>query len=396
MFSSLYSWLAAGEMTGRFVFDLGQSLYEGGRPVAGRIMMQRGLESTATDPAAATADQPVSTGVMRLRIGLDYPVVPSSVLEIIEAYLNITTFLSESAGSYQTVDLENVMDVYWPLPLLYWSALPVASVVREVMWRFSDGPVRTDELAKRWLDRPLPLSLHPSENLSNADVTRSQRSLQHTSSRVRTESNRAARDGDMDDEQGGNHIEAESESESLSLTSSSKERRSNRRGSGGRGLKEQASSISSSTSTSSTNTRKATPPPPSGDTKTSRNNCKKNAPNNNNNENKKSRSRPLIELGIFGGHMNSHPVGQSVLHRLLALVPASDSSHSHSHVRTSSISGGGSGGAGPTAAADRGLSRDKFRLTLLALGLRADSTTSHTAGRVDRIVNLPADTTGTV
>jgi hypothetical protein len=36
MFSHLYTWLAEGEMTGRYIFDLGQSLYEGGRPEIGR------------------------------------------------------------------------------------------------------------------------------------------------------------------------------------------------------------------------------------------------------------------------------------------------------------------------------------------------------------------------
>jgi len=46
MFSHLYSWLAQGEMTGRFVFDLGQSLYEAGRPKIGHMMMQRGFETT--------------------------------------------------------------------------------------------------------------------------------------------------------------------------------------------------------------------------------------------------------------------------------------------------------------------------------------------------------------
>ena len=46
MFSHLYSWLAEGEMTGRFVFDLGQSLYEAGRPKIGHMMMQRGFETT--------------------------------------------------------------------------------------------------------------------------------------------------------------------------------------------------------------------------------------------------------------------------------------------------------------------------------------------------------------
>ena len=36
-YSRLY---AAGDMTGRFIFDLGQSLYEGGRPQVGSMMMR--------------------------------------------------------------------------------------------------------------------------------------------------------------------------------------------------------------------------------------------------------------------------------------------------------------------------------------------------------------------
>jgi hypothetical protein len=45
MFSSLYEWLSVGEMTGRFVFDLGQALYERGKPQIGKMMMQRGFET---------------------------------------------------------------------------------------------------------------------------------------------------------------------------------------------------------------------------------------------------------------------------------------------------------------------------------------------------------------
>lgn len=36
LFSNLYQWLAEGEISGRFLFDLGQSLYEGGRPYIGK------------------------------------------------------------------------------------------------------------------------------------------------------------------------------------------------------------------------------------------------------------------------------------------------------------------------------------------------------------------------
>ena len=46
MFSNLHEWISKGEMTGRFVFDLGQALYEGGRPNIGHAMMRRGLETS--------------------------------------------------------------------------------------------------------------------------------------------------------------------------------------------------------------------------------------------------------------------------------------------------------------------------------------------------------------
>ena len=151
MFSNLHAWLSAGEMTGRFVFDLGQSLYETGRPKVGHMMMQRGFETSD-----AAAEGVVSTEIVKMRLALDYPVVPDTVLEIVEAYLNMTNYLAATARSYVSVDLENVMDVYWPLPLLWWSALPVMPVLSEVMWRFEGGPERQDAAAQVWL-RPAAL-----------------------------------------------------------------------------------------------------------------------------------------------------------------------------------------------------------------------------------------------
>ena len=50
----------------------------------------------------------VSTEIVTLRLALDYPVVPGSILEIVEAYLNMTSHLSSSSRSYNTVNLENV------------------------------------------------------------------------------------------------------------------------------------------------------------------------------------------------------------------------------------------------------------------------------------------------
>ena len=45
-------------MSGRFVFDLGQSLYEGGKPAIGGLMMTRGFLT-----ADATLEGEVSTEV---------------------------------------------------------------------------------------------------------------------------------------------------------------------------------------------------------------------------------------------------------------------------------------------------------------------------------------------
>ena len=68
-----------------------------------------------------------------MRLALDYPVVPDTILEVIEGYLNMTNYLAATARVYTSVELENVMDVYWPLPLLWWSGLPVMPVVSEVL-----------------------------------------------------------------------------------------------------------------------------------------------------------------------------------------------------------------------------------------------------------------------
>lgn len=120
-------------MTGRFIFDIGQSLFEGGRPIIGYRMMLNGYE---------TSDQVeegvVSANIVNMRLILDVPVIPNTLLEIIESYLNMTTFLSLTAQSYTTIELENIMDIYWPLPLLYWTCLPINPIMNELLWRFDE------------------------------------------------------------------------------------------------------------------------------------------------------------------------------------------------------------------------------------------------------------------
>jgi len=147
LFSNLYQWVSAGEMAGRFVFDLGQSLYEGGRPRIGQMMMIRGFETSDVE-----MEGEVSSYVVNMRLALDYPVVPESILQILESYLNMTNYLSSTSSSYVAIDFENIVDIYWPLPLLAWSGLPVMPVLTELMWRFEGGPVRSDRLSQFWLN----------------------------------------------------------------------------------------------------------------------------------------------------------------------------------------------------------------------------------------------------
>lgn len=166
-FSQLMDWISRGHMSGRFVFDLGQSLYERGRPLVGREMMMRGFATS--DVALEGA---VSVQVVTLRLAMEYPVVPESILHIVESYLNITQYLSQSTGNANThkIELENMIDVFWPLPLLWWSALPMAPVLQELITNyFHKEPIRSDAVASLWLQNqlqctPLPINPRPKYN----------------------------------------------------------------------------------------------------------------------------------------------------------------------------------------------------------------------------------------
>ena len=57
MFSNLYQWLTDGEITDRF---LRQSLYEGGRPLAGKMMMKWGRLSLDYPSRSCTSWRPTS------------------------------------------------------------------------------------------------------------------------------------------------------------------------------------------------------------------------------------------------------------------------------------------------------------------------------------------------
>merc|ERR1719223_636485 len=92
-FSNLHRWVTEGELKGRFIFDMGQALYEDGRPRIGMMMMQRGRASTDL-----ASEGYVSEEVVRMRLAMDYPVVPDTFTEIVDAYFNMTSFLSATSA----------------------------------------------------------------------------------------------------------------------------------------------------------------------------------------------------------------------------------------------------------------------------------------------------------
>lgn len=260
MFSNLYSWLDGNEMQGRFAFDIGQALYESGRPIAGKLMMIRGYETLD-----AAAEGIVSTQVVNMRLSLDYPVIPSSLSEVLEAYLNMTRYLSDSSETYVEIDLENSLDIYWPLPLLAWSGLPMSPVINELLWRFKIPAEQHNEdfFWRNWLYYPDPSKvglpiwkriLHTDNDLDEADTS---------------------------DELTKSNLPLVSRDESL-----------------------------------------------------------------------------IIEIGILGGHMSNHAVGQMVLRHILTMLDKNA----------------------------------RFRVKLIALPLISDISTKHIASKVKNILNLPIDT----
>jgi hypothetical protein len=141
-------------MAGRFIFDIGQSLFEGGRPIIGHRMMLNGY-----DTSDQVEEGQVSASIVNMRLILDIPVIPNTLLEIIESYLNMTTFLSLTAQSYTTIELENIMDIYWPLPLLYWSCLPINPIMNELLWRFDEKKKIYGSNEYTWLKQSDPFKI---------------------------------------------------------------------------------------------------------------------------------------------------------------------------------------------------------------------------------------------
>lgn len=317
LFSNLYRWISEGELVGRFIFDLGQSLYEGGRPKIGQMMMKRGF-----DTSDASVEGEVSTAIVNMRLALDYPVVPDSLLEILESYLNMTNFLSTTSPHYVAIDVENVVDLYWPLPLLAWSALPMMPVVKELLWRFEGGHVRNDALSEYWLSETsyddIMQLYHPQREILPQSAYRTHNVHKNSASTgIHTTAQNVASASAVDKEQHVHSFE----------TIKTKDQQVN-------------------------NGIKTIVIPPT-------------SPDHNRN------SKVKVEVGIFGGHMNNHPVGQMVFRRILGLHAAPANS------------GKGS---------DSIDWRELISLTLLALPLVPDTMTKRIASGVTKIVNLPMDT----
>jgi hypothetical protein len=133
-FSDLLTWLAAGEMNGRFVFDLGASLVEGGMPETGNLMLRRGHDTSDI------SEGPVSIQIIKMRIALDFPVVPKSLSEVIDCFHRMSAFFAVPRDvTQELIGLENTMDLYWVVPLLYYSALPTAALLTNLLERFAPG-----------------------------------------------------------------------------------------------------------------------------------------------------------------------------------------------------------------------------------------------------------------
>lgn len=262
MFSNLYDWLADGEMTGRFVFDIGQSLYESGKTELGHSMMRRGHLT-----ANPSVEGYVSVEVVKIRLALDCPVIPNSIAQVVESYLNMTEYLSRSSLTFAPIDIENIMDIYWPLPLLAFSGLFPGPILLELMYRFEGGSIRKDSQSMLWLADALSVDLKSDMHTPVVDGKQTEENDGESLLQLGIEH-------DM-----GEYVESEVEGQN-----------------------------------------------------------------------------ERVEIGIFGGHFNSHPVGLMVLYRLLAL------------------------------------DKSKFRITLIATPLNADHVTRDIASRVDEIVNIPMST----
>jgi hypothetical protein len=391
MCSNLYTLIGDGGLTGRFVFDIGQSLYEGGRPRVGHMMMSRG-HSTSN----IASEGEVSYEVVKTRLHMDYPIVPSSVRDTVEHYFNITLFLSGAApgvapaegvaesissSNNQRVDIENMLDVYWPVPLLGWMGLPVVPLVRELLWRFDGVPVRRDIYGKHFLamtsstgnmmdvgsqsaassgsdyeeededdQSPYPSRRFPyaaSMYQHHFDLSAMGRREVGTGGGAEEEEDEEDEDGDdeANSDEGDDETALLLERERQSLGSDYADSVKVIVGDeGGHGSEGRAALRTASRRLVKQNNRR--------DHHSSFSAADADHDNN----------RPVIEVGILSGHANAHPVGQSILTRVLGSLS------SRSTFDTS-----------------------RFRVTLLALMVNPDHVTKKIATGVHAVVNLPLD-----
>jgi hypothetical protein len=55
----------------------------------------------------------------------------------------VLAFFATSGDPAVRLELDNSMDVYWVVPLLYYSALPTGGILYALVQRFAPGPVKT-------------------------------------------------------------------------------------------------------------------------------------------------------------------------------------------------------------------------------------------------------------
>ena len=321
-FSGLYKWISNGEFTGRVVFDLGQSLYEGGKAKIGHSMMIRGFHTSDMKSEGV-----VSNEIVRLRLNFEYPVVSQSITQLMENYLNMTYFLSSTAEDYTVIDVENVMDMYWPIPLLGFSGLPMMPVLKELYWRFTSIPKREDEWSQLWLDTVAHDDIHKAYEQWKLYRLQQQQLLEK---QKKDKKKNKDKEKDVKSKKSSTRKSGflDVEDEDIGRVDELKAKRDGKN----RIIVPSATSSASSTD--------------------------------------QMIEEVTVEVGIFGGHMNNHPVGLTVLHRIMSMLDRTGNSND------------------PTCSKRW---KKKLSFTLISLPLVPDMTTKRIASAVDKIVNLPLD-----
>ena len=245
----------------------------------------------------------------------------------------MTTFLARSADTFLPMAIDNLLDIFWPLPLLHWAGLSMYPVVRELLWRFNDIPLREDPYGRHFLGR-----------LRRRTKMAPPRDNDQTSMKFRDKKNGVAKRAPilshqppepspalealrvaLGEDYQHDTVDVIFEGRTVRLPKSIK-----------KDLPSQDAAFLSQEEQRRLDGA----------------------------EIHASRTGPVVvEVGVFGGHFNSHPVGQDVLMRILGFR------HGKSHLPGAS----------------------RFHITLLALPLVPDEITQLIAKSVHRIVNLPID-----